>query len=192
MVKTLVLIDNGHGAETSGKRSPDGAHLEWLWCRRMAREIARRLAERGFDSQLLVPEECDVPLRERVRRANAAAGARKAVLISIHNNAAGDGSAWQRASGWSAFVAPNASAESRRIAEALTAEAALRGLLGNRCTPPQGYWTASLAMCRDTVCPAVLTENMFQDNRDDVALLASAEGFDAIAALHADALCKCL
>ena len=28
-------------------------------------------------------------------------------------------------------------------------------------------------MCRDTNCPAVLTENLFQDNKEDVEFLLS-------------------
>nr|DAT77576.1 MAG TPA: MurNAc-LAA [Caudoviricetes sp.] len=28
-------------------------------------------------------------------------------------------------------------------------------------------------MCRDTKCPAVLTENLFQDNKEDVEFLLS-------------------
>ena len=192
MKRTIVLIDNGHGVETRGKCSPDGLHREWEWCRRMARRIAELLEARGVEALLLVPEAADVPLRERVRRANAIARQQAAILVSIHNNAAGDGSSWHMASGWSAFVAPNASAASRHLAASLTSEAQRLGLGGNRCTPPEGYWTADLAICRDTVCPAVLTENLFQDNRDDVCRLASAEDFETIAALHADVICRCL
>ncbi|MBQ0116167.1 MAG: hypothetical protein KBT10_09925 [Bacteroidales bacterium] len=45
-------------------------------------------------------------------------------------------------------------------------------------------------MCNlcDTVCPAVLTENFFQDNRADVDWLLSPEGRAAIVSLHVDSL----
>jgi N-acetylmuramoyl-L-alanine amidase len=39
-------------------------------------------------------------------------------------------------------------------------------------------------MCRDTRCPAVLTENLFQDNRQDVDFLLSPAGREAIIDLH--------
>ena len=39
-------------------------------------------------------------------------------------------------------------------------------------------------MCRDTNCPAVLTENLFQDNRQDVDFLLSDAGRAAIVQLH--------
>ncbi|MCM1066088.1 MAG: N-acetylmuramoyl-L-alanine amidase [Muribaculaceae bacterium] len=190
MKKYVIILDAGHGADTPGKRSPDGLHREWRWCRDVVGRIAGQLRAKGFDVRILVPEDADVPLAERCRRANAIAAREPALLISVHNNAAGDGSRWLSASGFSAFVAPNASARSQRLAALLTAEASAHGLLGNRCTPREGYWTASLAICRDTVCPAVLTENMFQDSRSDVALLASEEGREALARVHVDAVLK--
>ena len=41
---------------------------------------------------------------------------------------------------------------------------------------------------RHTRCPAVLTENLFMDNRDDVAFLESAEGSQAIVNLHVEGI----
>lgn len=190
MKNFTVLLDNGHGADTPGKCSPDGLHREWEWCRRMTVAIERELEARGTRCCRIVPEDADVPLRERSRRANAIAATRRSLLVSIHNNASGDGRQWRAAHGWSCYVAPRASPQSRRMAQFLTAEAVSRGLTGNRRTPPEGYWTADFAICRDTVCPAVLTENMFQDNAADVGLLASPEGFDAIVALHVAAILK--
>lgn len=190
-MEKFVILDNGHGVETPGKRSPDGSHREWRWCRDMAADIAARLRARGIESSLLVPDDSDVPLSVRCRRADALAALHPgAVLVSIHNNAAGDGSCWLGASGWCAFVAPEAGRSARRLASLLYDEAAARKLLGNRAPAPRGYLEAPLAICRHTKCPAVLTENMFQDNRGDVAFLASAEGKEAIAALHVDALLK--
>lgn len=45
---------------------------------------------------------------------------------------------------------------------------------------------------RHTSCPAVLTENLFMDNRDDVAFLESAEGSQAIVDLHIEGICRFL
>lgn len=188
--KILVIVDAGHGAETQGKRSPDGRHREYSWCRRVARLIAVGLSAYGIDAALAVPEETDVPLRERCRRVARLAGGCNAVLLSVHNNASDDGTSWRDACGWSVFVAPNASAGSKRLAACLFEEARKAGILGNRATPPCGYWTASLAICRDTPCPAVLTENMFQDNRGDVAFLSSQNGIDTIVAVHVEAVRK--
>ena len=185
-----ILIDNGHGRETPGKCSPDGTLKEWAWTRAFARRLAGRLRAHGLDCELIVTEDADIPLAERVRRANASGP--DSILISIHNNASSLGRQWGTASGFSAFVAPNASEASRRLAAELTRQAAQRGLAGNRATPPEGYWTASLAICRDTRCPSVLTENLFMDNRTDLALLLSSEGVDALVDVHVAALLRCL
>ena len=45
---------------------------------------------------------------------------------------------------------------------------------------------------RHTSCPAVLTENLFMDNRDDVAFLESEEGAKAIVGLHVDGILQYL
>lgn len=188
MEKVTVILDNGHGQETPGKCSPDSMHREWAWTRGFVRELSAALQAKGVATHILVPEDSDVPLRERCRRANAVAG--RTILVSVHNNAAGSGKAWSGASGFSAFVAPNASEASRRLAKLFTYYARGDGLTGNRSTPPCGYWQANLAICRDTVCPAVLTENMFQDNRDDVAFLASADGRARLLKVHIEAILK--
>ncbi len=187
----IVLIDNGHGRETPGKRSPDGRLREYAWAREIARRIAIALQREGIDARLLVPETTDIPLSVRTRRVNEvckAEGARNVCLVSIHNNAAGADGRWHDARGFAVYVSNNAGQGSRRLAAEFYAGAKARGLTGNRATPPQGFWQASLAMCRDTKCTAVLTENLFQDNREDVAFLLSSEGKTAIADLHVNAI----
>ena len=82
-----ILIDNGHGAETRGKRSPDGRLLEYRENRIIARGIVDALTARGLDASLLVPEETDISLPERCRRVNEwcrQLGRRNVILISIH------------------------------------------------------------------------------------------------------------
>ncbi|MBP3511160.1 MAG: N-acetylmuramoyl-L-alanine amidase [Prevotella sp.] len=184
-----VLIDNGHGDPplTGGKCSPDHRLREYHYCRDIAQRVSRELSLLGIDTVLLVPEVTDTPLKERVRKANAWArklGARNVVLVSIHNNAAGSDGEWHRASGFSVFVSKNASENSRRLARTFTERATEMGLMGNRSVPKERYWVQSLAMTRDTLCPAVLTENLFQDNREDVDFLLSEEGKRAIVSLH--------
>ena len=55
-----ILIDNGHGIQTKGKRSPDGKLLEYAHTRDLARQIVNILKSRGYDSELLVPEDDDI------------------------------------------------------------------------------------------------------------------------------------
>lgn len=187
----IILIDNGHGVETPGKRSPDGRLREYAWAREIAQRIAIALQREGIDARLLVPETTDIPLSVRVRRVNdvcKAEGTRNVCVVSIHNNAAGADGRWHDARGFAVYVANNAGQGSRRLAAEFYAGAKARGLMGNRATPPQGFWQASLAMCRDTKCAAVLTENLFQDNIKDVQYLLSSEGKSAIVDLHVNAI----
>ncbi len=189
----IVLIDNGHGVDTPGKRSPDGRLREYAWARETAQRIAIALQREGIDARLLVPETTDTPLSVRTRRVNevcAREGARNVCLVSIHNNAAGADGRWHDARGFAVYVAGNAGQGSRRLAEMLAEEAAARDLLGNRYVPSCGYWIANFAICRDTRCAAVLTESLFQDNVEDVAYLLSEAGKAELTALHVSAITK--
>lgn len=101
-----ILIDNGHGENTPGKRSPDGTFREYAYTREIADEVVRELAKRGYVAERIVKESLDVPLAERARRVNevcARYGANNVLLVSIHCNAAGSGE-WMNARGWSAYT----------------------------------------------------------------------------------------
>ncbi len=188
----IILIDNGHGAETPGKCSPDGRLREYAWTREIARCVCDKLKAPGYDARLLVPELNDVALRERVKRVNSVcgdAGSDNVLLVSIHVNAAGT-SQWHNASGWTTWVAPNASQRSRTLATLLNVEAVKLNLKGNRSREP--FFTGNFAILRDTKCPAVLTENMFQDNLHDVAYLLSDRGKSEITNLHITAITEYL
>lgn len=182
----VVMLDNGHGANTKGKCSPDKSLFEYRWAREMVDLIIEQLSKLGIKAIKLVPEDIDVSLRERVKRANQIYkdSNKRAILISVHCNAAGADGKWHNASGWSVFIAQNASSNSKRLAQSLYKEAKKQGLQGNRSVPKEEYWVQSLAICRDTNCPAILTENMFQDNKGDVAILLSDEGKKKIADVH--------
>jgi N-acetylmuramoyl-L-alanine amidase len=52
----------------------------------------------------------------------------------------------------------------------------------------QKYWPQSLYVLGNTKCPAVLTENLFQDNKDDVDYLLSEAGRHTIARLHVEGI----
>lgn len=192
----IVLIDNGHGASTPGKCSPDGSLREYRWARRMAAEITARLRRRGIDARRIVDTDTDVALRERVARVNRVcdtSGARNVLLVSIHVNAAGADGRWHDASGWSVFVSKNASVASRQFAAAMGRRAEASGIRLHAMMRPAMYctwsWTdADIYLLRHSRCPAVLTENLFMDNRADCLQLLSDEGFAALAELHTQSI----
>lgn len=90
-----ILIDNGHGSNTPGKCSPDGRLKEYAYAREIATRLEAELRKQGVDAERIVKEEIDVPLSERCRRVNEYK-ASDTILVSIHCNAAGNGSAWCR------------------------------------------------------------------------------------------------
>lgn len=191
----VVLIDNGHGQNTLGKCSPDKSLMEWSWTREVAAMVVAALKAKGIDARILVKETWDVSLTERVRRVNTVCrqvGASNVAMVSIHVNAAGSDGKWHDARGFSVWVAKTCSEASKRLARLMYAEATARNLKGNRWVPKEGYWQANFAMVKNTSCPAVLTENLFQDNREDVDYLLSDEGKQAIADLHVAAILKYL
>lgn len=185
-----VMIDNGHGENMPGKRSPDGRLREYSYCREIADRVVRGLRICGIDAERIVREEIDVPLSERCRRANEIykESGRQAVLVSIHCNAAGSGATWMNARGWSVFVSNNASAGSKRLASCLAKAADAENVTVRRPSPRQDYWCQNLAICRDTLCPAVLVENFFQDNKEDVAFLLSEEGKMCVTAITVEGI----
>ena len=186
----LILIDNGHGVNTSGKCSPDGKFREYKWNREIAHEVVTQLRERGYCAELLVKEDIDISLAERVKRANNKCnqlGVKNVILVSIHVNAAGNGQ-WLNAKGWSCFTSKGLT-KSDKIADELYKVA--EKLMPNR-TMRKEYsdgdadWEAGFYILKNTKCPAVLTENFFMDNKDDLAYLTSAEGRKAIIATHVE------
>lgn len=174
----IVLIDNGHGVETPGKRSPDGRLREYAYTREIADRVLSKLQNEGIEAIRIVPEVEDISLKERVERVNKiyAETGKKTILISIHCNAMGDGSKWESARGWSVFVGKNATQKSKQLACELAQMALTKEVKVRQPSPQVSYWTADLYICQKTNCPVVLVENFFQDNKEDVDFLLSEKG----------------
>ena len=188
-----ILIDNGHGQETAGKRSPDGRLLEWSYTREIARRVNDELQRRGHYSSLLVPEDEDIPLSERCRRVNRVCselGRRNVCLVSIHVNAAGRGDKWYKATGWCCYTSKGQT-EGDKLANCLCA-AALQILPGHRMrfdyTDGDADQEANFAILHKTACAACLTESGFMDCLESLEFLLSEEGKDAIVQLHVEGI----
>ncbi|MBR6631815.1 MAG: N-acetylmuramoyl-L-alanine amidase, partial [Alistipes sp.] len=65
MSRLRILLDNGHGNNTPGKRSPewaDGSQLLEYECNRdTVRRVALKLDREGIPYHIITPEEFDVP-----------------------------------------------------------------------------------------------------------------------------------
>ena len=191
-----VLIDNGHGSNTPGKRSPDGLFREYAYTREIAVEVASALRKKGYDAELLVPELYDVKLLERVHRVNVKCqtwGASNVMLVSIHCNAAGSGQEWKSARGWEAWTS-RGQTEGDKLAECLYESALETFAPGTKIRSDWGDGDYDkenqFTILSKTLCPAVLTENFFIDNKKDVEFLQSKEGKDAIVKCHVEGIIK--
>ena len=199
--KIKILIDNGHGYNTAGKKSPYSCYgvkpeiefYEYKWNREIAKPICDQLVAKGYNAEILVPEDYDVSLTERYNRVNkycAQLGTSNVILISIHANAAGNGKEWKSAQGWCAFTSKGTT-KSDKIAEFLYDEAE-KNFKGRKIRKDMSDgdrdWEANFAMTYKTYCPAVLTENFFYDNVDDVKYILSQEGRDAVIKTHVDGI----
>ena len=192
-----IFIDNGHGLMTAGKRSPDGQFREPFYNREIARRVVSDLRDRGLDAELLVPEDDDISLAERVRRVNAACfllGKQNVILVSIHVNAAGNGTKWLNATGWSVYTCKGQTA-SDKLAECLC-QAAIKNFPGRRIRTDMSDgdmdWEEGFYILRKSLCPAVLTENFFMDSRDDLEYLQSRAGKQAVVDTHVEGIVEYL
>ena len=188
-----ILIDNGHGIDTKGKRSPDGRLLEYAQNRLLAGRIVSALQARGHDAELLVPEEKDVSLFQRCDRVNRfcyAHGKDNVLLISIHCHAAGKGDRWYNATGWCAYTTPK-DTPADRLATCLynAAQAHLPGMrLRTDYTDGDPDLEKNFYILLHTAAPAVLSESLFMDNQADCDFLLTAEGQQSLVDLHVEGI----
>ena len=182
----IVIIDAGHGIDTPGKRSPDGLFREYFWNREIADKLLINLISNGISAILLVTETNDVPLKTRVARVNRICdrmGKQNVLLVSIHANAAGDGSRWMSAQGWSCYTSPGDTA-SDRAAECMydSFESRFRDRkIRKDMSDGDRDWEASFTLLTKTKCPAILLENFFYDNQEECRWLLRNETKDRIA-----------
>lgn len=199
--KMVILIDNGHGNNTPGKKSPYSCYgvkpeiefYEYKWNREIATEIHARLKALGYDARLIVPEIIDISLKERAIRVNKICnevGTSNVILLSVHANAAGNGKEWKSARGWCAFTTKGTT-KSDTFAEYLYDEAE-KNFVGHQIRTDKSDgdrdWESDFYIIHKTYCPAVLTENFFYDNVEDVKYILSDEGREAVIKTHVDGI----
>ena len=189
-----ILIDNGHGRNTPGKRSPDEKLFEYRYTREIANAVVDRLRKLRYDAELLVPELHDVSLLDRVHRVNVKCqtlGKANVIVVSIHCNAAGYGDTWQKATGWECWTSEG-NTQSDILAESLirAAEEIFVGQKIRTNTQKSGDRDKekNFTILKRTLCPAVLTENFFMDNKADVQYLLSEKGREAVIRCHVEGI----
>ena len=205
----IILIDNGHGSNTeqNGKFSPvlekdmkigdeftnGGRFREWKYNRVIANMIVDKLVSMGYDARLVVPENKDISLSERVRRINTICnkvGAANVLLVSVHANAVGNGSQWMTGKGWEAYTTKGKT-KSDLLAECLykRADSNIKGRkIREDWSDGDRDKEADFYIIKKAYCPAVLTENFFYDNKDDLMYLTSDEGVHGVVRLHIEGI----
>ena len=167
-----ILIDAGHGIDTPGKRSPDGAFREYLWNREIADLVCEDLEIDGYDVSLVVPETNDISLKTRVNRVNAVCsqiGTENVILVSIHSNAAGNGMNWMNAKGWSCYTTKG-NTKSDILAELLYDSFEMSfpdRKIRKDMQDGDRDWEENFYIIQKSKCPAVLIENFFYDNKEE-------------------------
>ena len=190
-----ILIDPGHGIDTPGKRSLDGLFREYLWNRQVADLILEGLVSAGVDASLVVTETNDVSLRNRVNRVNTICnrlGASNVLLVSVHANAAGNGSAWMNARGWSCYTSKGKT-KSDQVAECLYdafEEEFQNRKIRKDMSDGDRDWEENFYVLQKSKCPAVLLENFFYDNREECAWMLQEETKKRIASAAVKGIIK--
>jgi len=187
-MKPIILLDNGHGINTPGKRSPkwdDGTQLfEFEFNRDIVKRIAKALVDLNINHKILVPEEIDISLSKRCSRVNYYSNA---ILISIHANA-GCGT------GFEVFTSPG-DTKADPLATILFEEAQkelsefrMRKDLSDNDPDKE----AAFYILKHTKHPAILTENFFMDTESDCRFIMSEIGRKRIADFHIKGIVRIL
>ena len=176
-----IAIDDGHGMETAGKRTPafsDGSVMrENEFNRAVVAYLHDELIRNGFSVVLTAPEDCDTSLSTRVERAN---DAHADYFVSVHANAFGNG--WNDANGVESFVYAQNDAKTTGLARCIQLELIQATGLRDRGVKEN----PALYVLRKTTMPAVLCECGFMTNAAEAKLLKS----DAYRKKCATSICK--
>lgn len=183
----IYILDCGHSKETKGKRSPDGRLREYEYNRIIGRMVGDELSKLGIQYHFTynLDREDDLPLSKRAEAANAWArgvGARNCLLISIHSNASGNGG-WMNAKGWSVYTTEGTT-NSDRYATIFWEEARkVCGRLGRKTRQDMSDgdpdWEKNFTVIYKTICPSILIEEFFYDNKEEMEWMLSDEGKSA-------------
>lgn len=210
----LIILGTAHLGTTPGKCSPDGNFRECVYSREIVKLIQTKLKQHNIDSiidyESLQPNDkmkaSTAKLeqsRELTWRANfvnnlcSKYGTNNCIYISVHVNAAGSDGKWKSARGWSVYTSFSKT-KSDDLATCLYNEAKELLPKDNKHYVRSDFsdgdpdYEANFYVLTKTKCPAVLTENLFQDNKDDVKFLLSDEGKNIIVDIHVNGILKYL
>lgn len=196
-MKTIIL-GTAHLKSTPGKCSPDKKFFEYKYSRDIVSAVYAILKDLGYQVYVDIKED-DLKLNQnqelakRVEFVNSLhKKCKNCIYVSIHVNAASSDGKWHTATGWEIYTSPG-NTKADKLATYIY-NAAKDNLKGKKLRTDYSDGDpdkeANLYVLKHTTCPAVLTENFFQDNKDDVKFLESDEGFQAIVRLHVEGILR--
>lgn len=196
----LYIFDAGHSKVTKGKKSPDGRLKEYEYNRMIARMVGAKLDELGIKYHYTynLDREDDLPLSKRAEVANAYArgnGVGKTLLISIHSNAAGNGSSWSKATGWEVYTTKGTT-NSDKYAEIFAEEAEkVCAKVGKKVRKDMSDGDKdkeeNFTVIYKTICPSILIEEFFYDNKEEMEWMLSEEGKNACVEIIVNSIIRC-
>lgn len=201
MQKIKIILGTAHLSSTPGKRSPDGKFREYAYSRKVCREVAKRLREAGVDCVIDYLDD-DMPgltssqeLVKRVQIVNAIAKKTDCLYVSIHVNASAK-SGWDKATGFSIYTSPGETKSDALATDIFDEATKLLKPIGKSLrkdiSDGDPDFEENFYVLRKTICPAVLTENFFQNSKEDVEFLESEEGFKTVVTYHVNGILKYL
>ena len=191
-----VFLGTAHQKSILGKGSPDGKFKEYKYSREVCKAVRDILKDMGYqvfidieDNDLNVSQSKELQLRCKIVN-ELVKQYKNCIYVSIHVNAAASDGKWHDATGWEVYTSVGKT-KADELATCLYNAAKFNmkdKKMRTDFSDGDPDKEAHLYVLKNTNCPAVLTENFFQDNKKDVDYLLSDEGFHAIVRLHVEGI----
>lgn len=191
-----IFLGTAHQKSILGKGSPDGRFKEYKYSREVCKAVKDILKDMGYqvfidieDDDLKLSQSKELSLRCKIVN-ELVKQYKDCIYVSIHVNAAASDGKWHDATGWEVYTsAGKTKADELAICLYNAAKFNMKDKkMRTDYSDGDPDKEAHLYVLKHTNCPAVLTENFFQDNKKDVDYLLSDEGFHAIVRLHVEGI----
>jgi len=196
----IAFLCDGHGSQTAGKRTPYIQELgrsikENEFNSAVVDLIAAKLKPLGIIPILVAPTDADTPLKQRTDFANKTYRSYKdrfggsnvdAVYVSVHYDALSN--SWGNAEGITIYVYNGMKYKQSGLLAKAIGEYLPQGTKQHY----RGIKEANFHVLRETIMPAVLTENGFMSSHWESMLMINKAFQDEVATEHVKGICKYL